>query len=569
MTGVAPVASPQADSRRWVVLVIVTLSAFIVTLDNGVLNIAIPTILREFDTTLPSLQWVVTGYALTFATLLIIGGRLGDIFGHRRVFVTGAVLFFAGSLLASVSWSVPSLVVGEALIEGIGASLMLPATLAVISNTFQGRERATAFAVWGAVIGVGAALGPVVGGFLTTNWSWRWAFRINLVVAPLTALGAMAFMPKGVRALRRARIDVIGAALVASGMFLLVFGISEGGTYGWWVPVKTFAIAGTDVWPRSRSVSITPLVFALSALLLYAFSLVERAKERSHHDPLFEVGELRHRGFRYGLITTSILAMGQLGLLFALPVFLQDGKHLSAETNGFWLLPVGIFIVLGAQLGARLTHHIGVTTVVRIGLGAQLVGLLAVSFVVTPSLTFAGLLPGLALFGAGIGVASSQLTNVILSDIDADKAGVAGGINSTVRQVGAALGIAIVGTILTVQTIHHTSANIAASDLPTALKVRSGVLVHRYGANFAPPRGTSPKDAATLQHALVDGVAAGTRPAMLFAAGVVLVGFLLSFLIPRIGPTPRPEGDQRTMEMLESLEAVEPIEPDRSVVLEH
>ncbi len=556
------------DPRRWITLSIVTMSVFIVTLDSTVLNVAIPTILRDFNTTLPSLQWVVTGYSLTFATLLIIGGRLGDIYGHRRVFVIGAWLFFAGSLLASVSWSVPSLVLGEALIEGIGASLMMPATLAIISTTFHGRERATAFAVWGAVIGLAAALGPVIGGFLTTNFSWRWSFRINLVIAPLAAIGALLYMSKGIRAKHRARIDLLGATLVAVGMFLLVFAISEGGTYGWLAPLKSFAIVGWNAWPSSRAVSIMPIVFVAAAVILTAFYFVERTKERRQEDPLFEFGQLRHRGFRYGLITTSILAMGQLGLLFALPVFLQDGKHLSAETNGLWLVPLGICIVLGSQFGGRLTRRIGTTRVVQLGLAVETVGLVMVALSISPDLTFLELLPGLVLFGVGLGFASSQLTNVILSDVDPDKSGVASGTNSTVRQVGAALGIAIIGTILTAQTIRHTLANVAASDLPTTLKVRSGILVHQYGANFAPPRGTSPRDAATLQHALVDGVAAGTRPAMLFAAGVVLVGTFLSLLIPRIGP-PAPTVDHdKALEVLRTFDAFEAVEPDRAMVME-
>src|SRR5579862_6590621 len=187
------------DPRRWITLAIVIISAFIVVLDNTVLNVAIPTILKEFHTTLPSLEWVITGYALTFATLLIIGGRLGDVYGHRRVFVVGAALFGVGSLLASVSQSVGVMILGEAIIEGIGASLMLPATLAILSTTFHGRERATAFATWGATAGVAAASGPVVGGFLTDFYSWRWAFRINVVIAPLAIVGALCFMQRGVR----------------------------------------------------------------------------------------------------------------------------------------------------------------------------------------------------------------------------------------------------------------------------------------------------------------------------------------------------------------------------------
>src|SRR5579859_513318 len=231
---------PVEDPRRWVTLAIVLMSTVIVVLDNTVLNVAIPTILREFHTTLPSLEWVITGYALTFATLLIIGGRLGDVYGHRRVFVAGAALFGVGSLLASVSHSVGMMILGEAIIEGIGASLMLPATLAILSTTFHGRERATAFATWGATAGVAAACGPVVGGFLTSNYSWRWSFRINVIIAPLAIIGALLFMKHQVQARRRVPIDFPGAVLIASGMFLLVFGLSEGGVYGWWQPMKDF-----------------------------------------------------------------------------------------------------------------------------------------------------------------------------------------------------------------------------------------------------------------------------------------------------------------------------------------
>jgi len=236
--------TPAPDPRRWITLAIVLMALIIVAIDNTVLNVAIPTILRDFHTELPSLQWVLTGYALTVATLLIIGGRLGDIYGARRTFMVGAALFGVGSFLASVSTSVPTLLLGESLIEGIGASLMMPATLAIISNTFTGHERARAFAVWGAVAGASVAFGPVVGGFLTTNYSWRWAFRINLIVTPLAVLGALLFIRPTPRGARRQRIDLVGACLVGLGAFLLVFGLSEGSTYGWFEPLRPFSVFG-------------------------------------------------------------------------------------------------------------------------------------------------------------------------------------------------------------------------------------------------------------------------------------------------------------------------------------
>ena len=248
-------ARTEPDARRWITLAIVLLSTMIVVLDNTVLNVALPTILRDFHTTLPSLEWVITGYALTFATFLIIGGRLGDIYGTRRVFIVGAAMFGAGSLLASLATGVPTLVLGEALIEGLGASLMLPAALAVLSTTFQGRERATAFAAWGAVAGSAAGLGPLLGGFLTTNFSWRWSFRINVIIAPLAIIGALLFIARSPRRDEHEPIDGVGAALIAAGMFLLVFGLSEGGTYGWFRPIAPLRIGARVVWSSSLPVA--------------------------------------------------------------------------------------------------------------------------------------------------------------------------------------------------------------------------------------------------------------------------------------------------------------------------
>ena len=239
----------RADLRRWATLGIVLTSVLIAALDSTVLNVAIPTILDEFDTTLTALQWVITGYTLTFAALLIIGGRLADIFGPRRMFVIGAALFGIGSFIASISTGVPELVVGEAIIEGMGASLMLPATLGILSTTFTGRERGMAFGAWGGTMGAAVAFGPLLGGFLTTNYSWRWAFRINVIVVPFAILGALLFMRKVGPTGRRERIDLPGSLLIATGMLLLVFSISEGAEYGWLRPVQDLVVADVVVWP--------------------------------------------------------------------------------------------------------------------------------------------------------------------------------------------------------------------------------------------------------------------------------------------------------------------------------
>jgi len=440
--------SERLDPRRWFAAVVVIVSVAIPVLDNTVLNVAIPTILREFHTDLPSLQWVITGYSLTFATLLIIGGRLGDMYGHRRMFMAGAAIFGAGSFVASVSHSVPALVVGEAIIEGIGASLLIPATLSILSRTFEGPERAVAFAAWGTVAGASVAFGPLVGGFLTTDYSWRWALRINVIAAPLFVVGALLFMRADERPERRPRIDVPGAALIATGSFAFVFGLSEAATYGMFRPLQDFTVNGHLLWPATRPISIAPLAIGFAAVILVGFYGFERAKERNDRDPLFEFSQLEHRSFRYGLQTTMVLAMGQFGFLLVIPVLLQDGQHFSALRSGAYMVPMGALIALGAPIGARCTRTIGTTRVVRTGLVFEAVGLVVVAVMISTHTTLLALLPGSALFGIGVGFASSQLTNVILSEVDRDKAGVASGTNTTVRQVGAALGIAVIGSLL-------------------------------------------------------------------------------------------------------------------------
>src|SRR4051794_2579406 len=525
------------DPRRWITLVIVLMAVLIAALDTTVLNVAIPTILRDFDTTLPKLQWVITGYSLTFAALLIIGGRLADIHGARKIFMIGAGLFAVGSLVAALSTGVVSLVIGEAVIEGMGASLMLPATLGILTSSFQGRERATAFAAWGAVMGAAVALGPLLGGFLTTNYSWRWAFVINVIIAPSAIVGAIFFMREPPRSGKRERIDVPGALLISSGMLLLVFGISEGSTYGWWSPLSAFTVAGVHVWPVDRPVSIVPVAFLLSVALLTAFVRVELAKERAHRDPLFEFSNLRRLGFRYGLATLVVLAMGQTAFLLVISVLLQDGRHLSALDTGLWLVPSGVFIVIGAQVGARLTRVIGTTGVVRAGLALEAGGLGVTALVIGPTVSFLGLQPGFALFGLGIGFAGSQLTNVILSDVEPEKSGAASGANSTVRMIGNSLGVAIMSALLSVFTVRHAVDGVrAAPGLSGPVRAHAVTSIHRGGISFRPPAGTSPHELAVLAQSVGDAIATAARTPLFVATGFVAIGLLVSFLIPPVGP---------------------------------
>jgi len=541
------------DPRRWLTLGILILTVVLIALDTSVLNVSIPTILRDLHTTVPALQWVITGYSLTFATLLIIGGRLGDIYGHRRMFIIGTSLFGLGSLMASVSNSVGMLILGEAVVEGIGAALMTPSTLAILSNTFTGRERAKAFAAWGAAAGAAVAFGPVLGGFLTTNYSWRWSFRINVVVAPIAAVGALVLMRSGKRAERKP-IDVPGAALIAAGMFLIVFALSDGGTYGWFEPLKTFSVAGVEIWPESAPISVIAFALFLGVVLLFAFVRLERWKAARSADPLFDFGLLNVKSFRYGLLTILILTMGQLALLFALPLFLQNAVHLSAEENGLWLLPLGIFIIIGSQVSGRLTRRFSQGSIIACGLGVETVSLLLVIWAIRPGISFWDIVPGLACFGIGLGFASSQLTSVILSEISADRSGVASGASSTARQMGGAFGAAIIGSLITVQTTNRAVDALRGSRLPAGVRDQAVASMRDLGPNFRPAANLSAADTSAIERILTEALATGARIGLLFATAVVFIGGLLSLLIPRVRPRPR------TVEQ-EIVDTFEPFEP--------
>jgi hypothetical protein len=339
---------------------------------------------------------------------------------------------------------------------------------------------------------------------------------------------------------RRERLDMAGSLLVASGMLLLVFGISEGATYGWWTPLKTFSLGGAPVWPLSWPISIVPVSFAAAGFLLQRFHRLQVRKERERRDPLFDVTLLRSRSFRYGLPTQVVLGMVQTSFLLVISVVLQNGRHLSAQDTGLWLLPAGSFLIVGAQLGARLTRRIGAIRVVRIGLGLQIGGLILLAVRIGADAGFLTLFPGLMLVGIGIGFAASQLTNIVLSEVPAARAGAASGANVMMRMTGQALGSASVSALLSVFTIRYATDAIArAHRLGSSVRAHAIAGIRRAAVNYAPGSGTARRDTVELERLLREAISSAARPSLIFAIAVMLVGLSVSFLIPRSDPLPK------------------------------
>ncbi|MGO9875174.1 MAG: MFS transporter [Acidimicrobiia bacterium] len=521
-----------ADPKRWIALVILSSTLFIIVLDNTILNVAVPTIIRQFHTQVSSMQWVISGYSLVFASLLISFGRLGDIIGRRKLFFVGAALFATGSLIASLSQSVVQLFLGESLIEGIGAAMMLPATLSILSATFRGRERGVAFAVWGSVAGGAGALGPWIGGILTTDYSWRWAFRVNVVIAPLAILAGIFYVHES-KDERGKGLDPAGVGAVTLGLFALVFGIIEAGRYGWWKPIGNQSIGGWT-WPL-HAVSVVPVSLAISVVALAAFVRIELRRVTADKPVVFDFTDLVHRGFRYGLINTTVLAMGEFGAFFVLPIFLQAGLHLSAIRSGTWLLPAGIMAFVGGGIGGQLSRRYGPKYVITVGLTLEALGIWGYVAVFSPTTTFYSLLPALMLHGIGIGFATSQLTNVVLSDIPPQKAGSASGAAGMVRQVGTALGIALIGAIFVSQATTHVRHDLAhARGIPTAVREQVVKSVGDGIGGGAPVGASDTPIGRRIETLVSTSVADAARPAVAFAGVVVTVGALLSLLVPNI-----------------------------------
>jgi EmrB/QacA subfamily drug resistance transporter len=444
-----------ADPRRWITLAVVLMAAVLISLDGSVLTVAVPTIIEDLHSDLASVQWVITGYSLTLASLMVIGGRLVDIHGARTMFLIGSVLFGIGSAIAALSTSVAMLVFGEAVLEGIGAAAMMPSTLSILSTTFVGRERAVAFSMWGSTFGVGLAFGPVVGGFLTSNYSWRWAFGINTIAAPIAAVGALVLMARPPRREAKPQLDIAGSVLIATATFCAVLGLTQASQWGWWRPLHDVKVNDHVVWSHSWPVSVVPVVFALAAALAVVFVRVQRRKEATSASPLVELSLLRVRSLRIGLLTLVMLALAQMGVLLSLSVLLQDGRNLSAMDTGLWFVPLGVAMVIGSFGSGRLAARLGSVPLVRSGTVCVAVGMALTAVAATEAVSFWAMVGPLTLIGFGGGVCNSLLNSVTLSEVPADRSGTASGALVMTRHMAGALSVATMGAIISQLSRQH------------------------------------------------------------------------------------------------------------------
>jgi len=412
------------EYRKWWTLGALSFALFMIMLDNTIVNVALPAIKSDLGIGTSELEWVVTAYALTFAVLLLTGDKLGDLYGRRLIFTIGLVIFTASSLACGLSSSAAELI-GARAVQGVGSALMMPATLSIITATFAARERGMAIGIWAGVSAMALAIGPLLGGVITENISWNWIFFVNVPIGILGVIAAIVVVPESRDTSHEQRLDPLGLVTSGIGLLALVYALIEGHNFG---------------WTSARIVGL----FLVAALGLAAFVFVE-SRQRL---PLLDLTLFRNGTFTGANIVAILVTLAMFGIFVFFPIYMQTFLGWSPIQSGAALLPWTILIVIFAPIAGKLTDRVGSRWLITGGMTTVALCCLELS-TVTVSSSFWHMLPGFVLGGLGMSFVMTPMSAAVMGAAPVDKAGVASGVLNTFRQVGVALGIAIMGAIIT------------------------------------------------------------------------------------------------------------------------
>ncbi len=512
-----------ATNKGGAALIALATAQFLMVIDQSVMNVSINQLVHDFHTTVTTIQAVITLYCLVMAMLIMTGAKIGDIIGRRRAFTIGLVIYACGSALTAASHSVAVLALGWSVLEGIGAALVFPALAALIAGNFEGSRRKAAYAIIGGVAGAGIAVGPIVGGWATTNLSWRIVFVGEVFVAAFILL-----MTRKVKDAPgpspKPNLDIVGSVLSATGLGLFVFGVLESSTWGWLKPKNS------PLTPFGFS--LTLFVIGAGCLLLWGFVTWQRHREATGRDPLIHLSLAKIPPVRSGVIGLLSQNLILMGTFFVVPLYLQLVLGLSALETGIKMLPISITMLVTAGLGARLSTRFSVRTIVKSGLVITIAGVLILLVTIQPTLSDAGFAVGMAVLGMGMGLMISQLGNVIQSSVEESGRSEAGGLQFTGQQLGSALGVAFIGSIVLIG-LTNTFVSTIQNDPRISAQVSSQVSVAA-GSNTNFVSASHVEDAAKkagldegTTAALVDDYEAAQLRAL--KAGLLATAFLALF----------------------------------------
>ena len=495
--------------RKWWTLIAVCVGTFMLLLDVTIVNVALPAIQKSLNASFSDLQWVVDAYALMLAALLLTTGSLADLFGRRLVFVTGLVIFSISSLASGLAGD-PLLLNLARGAQGIGGAAMFSTSLALLGSTFQGRERGTAFGVWGAITGLAVAIGPVVGGALTTGLSWRWIFLVNVPIGVVAVAISLLKVDES-RMPGARRPDPIGVITFSGALGALIYALIKGNAKGWGSTVIVACLIG-------------------AAALMVAFVVAELLQREN---AMFDLRLFRKPTFTGGLIGAFALSGGLFALFLYLTLYLQDQLGYSALQTGLRFLVLSGGILLTSTLAGRLTAHVPIRLLIAPGLLMVGIGLLLMRGVTAES-GWTHLIPGFIVAGAGTGMINPPLASTAIGVVTPDRAGMASGINSTFRQIGIATGIAGLGALFShTVRIHIVSALSGAPGVGTHTAQAIAAGVSGGGGSAAGLKRLPAQAQSVAAHAVHSSFAAGLNEVFLVGAVLSLVAAVLTLVLIR------------------------------------
>ncbi|HVO86122.1 MAG TPA: MFS transporter [Candidatus Binatia bacterium] len=429
--------------KKWTVLIILAVSQFVMILDGTVMNVSISTVAKDLDTTISGMQAAITFFTLTMAALMLTGGKLGDIWGRRRAFKIGAVIYGIGSLITALSVSLGMLMFGWSLVEGLGAILVIPAIASLTAVNYKGKDRVVAFSIIGAVTGLAAAVGPIIGGFMTTYLSWRYVFGTETIIMAGVLLVANKIDDE--KSVAKPHLDIPSVFLSAIGMGLLVLGVLQSKTWGWVEPRVVPNINGHEIAPLG--ISIVAYLVIAGVVLLWLFYGRQKALAQAGRDALLKVSMLSISALRSGLNVILGQYFIVAGLFFIIPVYLQVILGYDALKTGIKLIPMSIGMVLFSAVGTRLSGKKATRRITRVGQLSMGFGALLVMGSVEPNLKGGFFWAGMFILGSGFGLLASQIGNSNMSVVDKEDTSEVGGLQGTFQCFGQSLGTALVGSI--------------------------------------------------------------------------------------------------------------------------
>ena len=442
----------RARTNPWLVLLVLTTGFFMILLDTTIVNVAIPAMSTGLNTTLDQILWVLNAYILVYAVLLITAGRLGDLYGQRNLFAIGLFIFTVASALCGFAQD-PTQLIAARILQGVGGALLTPQTLAILTTIFPPERRGAAFGIWGGVAGLATVAGPTVGGAIITYIDWRWIFFINVPIG-IAALAATFWIVPDLRPGRHHGWDILGIILATAGLFAIVFGLIEGQRYSWG-QIESYAIT-------------IPELIAGGAALLVIFIIWERFQS----EPLMPLSLFKNRNFAVANWIAAAISFGMLSMFLPFTIYLQSVRGFSALVAGLTLAPMSLTSMLTAPFAGRLSDRIGGKYILMTGITLFTIGMGSIAYIAGPDSTWINFLAPAIVAGAGLGMTFAPMTTVAMRNIEPRVAGSASAVLNTIRQLGAAVGSAVIGAILQNQlaTTLHNQAVSHATALPSSFR---------------------------------------------------------------------------------------------------